>query len=173
MSKFYAGIGSRETPEDFLRLFRSVAKHLAQNNYTLRSGGADGADLAFETGCRKVDGPMEIYIPWPGFNNNLSPLSNIPDWAFKLASQTHPAWERCSQGGRKLHARNCMQMFGQDGNTPVDFVICWTPHGSGSGGTGQALRLAKQQHIPVFDAGKYTQMEDAYIALKNFIKTYI
>lgn len=173
MSKFYAGIGSRETPEDFLRLFRSAAKHLAQNNYTLRSGGADGADMAFETGCKQVNGPMEIYIPWPGFNNNSSPLSNIPDWAYKLAAQTHPAWERCSQGGRKLHARNCMQMFGQDGNTPVEFVICWTPQGSGSGGTGQALRLAQRHNITVFDAGHYRTMEAAYADLREFIKRKI
>ena len=31
------------------------------------------------------------------------------------------------------------------------FVICWTKNGKGTGGTGQAIRIAKGFGIPVFD----------------------
>lgn len=51
----------------------------------------------------------------------------------------------------KLHARNCYQVLGADLRTPTQFVICWTPRGSGEGGTGQALRIAKAYNIPIFD----------------------
>jgi hypothetical protein len=72
-----------------------------------------------------------------------------------MAKQFHPAWNRCSPGARKLHARNCFQVMGRDLNSPVDFIICWTRGGLGGGGTGQALRIAKHYNIPVFDLGNY------------------
>lgn len=44
----YAGIGSRETPLSMLRTMTKVADMLAKKGYTLNSGGAIGADVAFE-----------------------------------------------------------------------------------------------------------------------------
>lgn len=46
--RYYTGIGSRETPEDFLKLFTQVARYLEIKGFTLRSGHARGADYAFE-----------------------------------------------------------------------------------------------------------------------------
>jgi predicted Rossmann fold nucleotide-binding protein DprA/Smf involved in DNA uptake len=43
--KFYAGIGSRETPPDILEWMTSLAANLETMNYVLRSGGAQGADV--------------------------------------------------------------------------------------------------------------------------------
>jgi cell division GTPase FtsZ len=54
---------------------------------------------------------------------------------------------------RKLHARNAMIVLGKNLDDPVDFIICWTPGGTGSGGTGQALRIARAYGIPVYDLG--------------------
>ena len=48
---YYAGIGSRETPGLMLGAFARIGEFLAKKGYTLRSGGADGADTAFEVGC--------------------------------------------------------------------------------------------------------------------------
>lgn len=146
MPLFYAGIGSRETPEPILRLMTQIAVSLAIAGYTLRSGAADGADAAFEAGASE----KEIYIPWLGFNGSQSTL--LPSKAaFIMAEKFHPAWHKCSQGARKLHARNCHQVLGQDLNTPSEFIICWTKDALGGGGTGQAIRIAKAHHIPVHD----------------------
>ena len=60
----YAGIGSRKTPVHILSKMRRVAERLEVRGYTLRSGGADGADTAFEEGCKR----KEIFLPQPGFN---------------------------------------------------------------------------------------------------------
>ena len=69
MTKFaYAGIGSRETPAHVLEIMATVANEMATRGWTLRSRRADGADSAFEAGARSVNGPMEIFIPWSGFN---------------------------------------------------------------------------------------------------------
>ena len=44
-------------------------------------------------------------------------------------------------------------MLGDDLDQPVSFVVCWTPGGEVTGGTGQALRIAAdpQYNIPVFN----------------------
>ena len=39
---YYAGIGSRETPQEFLDLFTKVAKYLSAKDCVLRSGGQRG-----------------------------------------------------------------------------------------------------------------------------------
>lgn len=44
----YAGIGSRETPMEVLELMTKASAWLGAKGYTLQSGGAIGADMAFE-----------------------------------------------------------------------------------------------------------------------------
>ena len=149
---FYAGIGSRETPANIRALFGELAYELGDMGYTLRSGAAEGADAAFERGLANHH-EKEIWLPWKGFNNHPSAFYRPTADALQLAASLHPAWERCAQGARKLHARNMHQILGQDLSTPVDFVACWTKEGSGAGGTGQAIRLAKSRGIAVFDFG--------------------
>ena len=61
----YAGIGSRETPEVYLKAIRKIAKSFAGKGLTLRSGNARGADYAFYQGAVEKGGDMEIYLPRP------------------------------------------------------------------------------------------------------------
>lgn len=44
----YAGVGSRETPPEILAEMTKIANELAAKKYKLQSGGAIGADMAFE-----------------------------------------------------------------------------------------------------------------------------
>jgi hypothetical protein len=148
--KSYAGIGSRKTPAEHLNLMRILGTTLASEGWVLRSGAAGGADAAFEQGCDLAGGAKEIYLPWRGFNAHPSCLAPSYE-AEEMAAKFHPAWGSCSQGARKLHARNCHQVLGQNLDSPVEFVVCWTPNASGSGGTGQAIRVARHYGIPVFD----------------------
>lgn len=166
----YAGIGSRETPSSVLEDMHHIAFQLAQSNWILRSGGAPGADTAFEKGCNHAGGTKEIYIPWFGFQGRRDAIvgaeqPNFPD-ALKLASNFHPAWDRCKQGARALHARNGYQILGKSLTQKADCVICWTKNASGTGGTGQALRIAKHFNIPIFDLGR----DSAYDELELFVK---
>lgn len=157
----YAGIGSQSTPPDILDIMVEFGIQLAERGLTLRSGYANGADTAFWKGASYGHGKQENYIPWPGFNgapandNRFISLNDLPDdvvmIARDLARHTHPAWHSCSQGVRKLHTRNMFQVLGRNLDDPVDFVVCWTKNGSGAGGTGQALRLAKSMNIQIFD----------------------
>ena len=154
MTIFYAGIGSRETPSNILKLMTTIGVKLAPT-HTLRSGGAGGADSAFEMGVDSVRGPKQIFIPWSGFAGRMPQrgvvFAGVGPNAMELAERFHPAWYRCSPGARKLHARNGYQVLGPRLDEPVDFVICWTPLARGSGGTGQAIRIARSRGIPIHD----------------------
>ena len=164
----YAGIGSRNTPEPVLAQMRNVALVLAQEGFWLRSGGARGADQAFETGAKALGRGARFTIYRPGGFSFNEPKSrrvrryapDWMDWAEGVAASAHPAWHRCSRVAQRLHTRNVAQILGHDMTIiPVDFVLCWTPDGAerewqtsrSTGGTGQAIRIASKCQIPVLN----------------------
>jgi hypothetical protein len=158
----YAGIGARLTPPRVCALMTAIAASLEHNGYLLRSGGAAGADEAFESGV-VVEANKRIYLPWKGFNNNKSPLwiqrlTESQQLAIrKIAADFHPAWQNCTRTVRDLMSRNTLQVLGPPGpedmifNNRSLFVVCWTKDGKDSGGTGQALRIARHYGQQVFN----------------------
>ena len=147
---FYTGVGSRNTPHYFCNLMTKVAKRLDDLGYTLRSGGASGADTAFERGTNR----KEIYLPWKGFNGNNSDLYNIPNEAYNIAADIHPRWKDLAIYVRKLHARNVLQVLGLYLDNPSKFLVCWTKDGKEIGGTRTAIVLAREYNIPVINIAK-------------------
>ena len=118
----YTGIVSRQTPEHVISIFKNIGYSLAKKNIILRSGHADGSDMAFEYGCDRYNINLkEIYIPWKNFNGSKSDLIVCKEYAFDLASKYHPNWYACSSGARKLHARNAHQILGWNFDKPSDF----------------------------------------------------
>ena len=157
--KYYAGIGSRETPTGTRGFIHEFVDEFNRQGYTLRSGGADGADTFFEEKASLKD----IYLPWKGFNGRpqtrerslgASYIQGPTKAAIDLAARTIHGFERRSQGAQKLLARNMHQVLGEDLSTPVEMVICWTPEGKIVGGTAHAIRLAKKHEIPIFNLAK-------------------
>lgn len=138
---------------------RKVSKFMARNEWTLRSGGAKGADTAFELGCDDREGKKEIYLPYKNFNGNGSPLFHVERKARLLAKLFHPNWPALGPTARDFMGRNTYQILSSDLDTPVSFVICWTPKGQVTGGTGQALRMANHYGIPVFNFGSQSETE--------------
>ena len=166
----FAGIGSRDTPPQILKLMEDIAIVLAQRGWVLRSGLADGADQAFHVGATMAKGQQENYIPWKGFNGaNAQAIvaPELPNWeiALGISSQFHPAWDKCSDGAKKLHGRNLYQIAGKNLDLPVDCVVCWTKNGQEVGGTAQAMRIAKHLQIPIFNLFFYDDINN----LHNFI----
>ena len=149
----YSGIGTRQITAKTHLCLQDIGEALAKRHWLLRSGGASGCDQAFEAGCDKGKGKKEIFLPWKNFEGNPSKLFTPSPDAFELAARIHPAWGILTQGGQKLHARNCHQVLGADLVTPVHIVICFTPGGAETGGTSQAIRLARENSIPVLNLG--------------------
>ncbi len=141
-----------------MNAMRATAERLSTLGYTMRSGHAPGADTAFEVASQQ----SEIYLPWQSFEQDRPVIGSYvqtqaTEAAMQLASRIHPAWERLDRGPRALHARNMHQILGRDLQSPVDFVVCYTPDGSltgygtDTGGTATALRLAYRNNIPVIN----------------------
>jgi hypothetical protein len=147
----YAGIGSRETPKEVMDQMTELAKELESRGYTLRSGGAQGADTAFERGATSK---KEIF---PGGQK-------AGEREMKIAREIHPNPQALDNSKNpafvwNLMARNTNQVFGKNLDTPVDFVIAYTQDGLidytkrsiKSGGTGQAIDMASRKGIPVIN----------------------
>lgn len=156
--RIYAGIGARKTPKDVLVLMRRIAKRLAERGWTLRTGGAAGADQAFLDGALDAEGKVELYLPRRGHRGHLqSRYGNlvrvswgIPETAFAIAAGHHGNWNRLSDFVKALHARNAQILAGPDGTSdPVRFVVAWTEGGRVVGGTGMSIRMARSMGVPV------------------------
>jgi hypothetical protein len=154
---YYAGIGSRQTPQAVCDFMRAAATYLCgSGGIILRSGGAQGADQAFESGVPFPD-RKQILVPWEGFEGR--PLVHpVTDWAVSTA-QEHFQGE-LPHNLRGIMGRNVMQVLGPSADFPwSSFVLCWTPDGKASGGTGMAMRIAKAKGIPVFNLKGHTPTE--------------
>ena len=172
--KYYTGVGSRETPQDILKLIEEVAYWLAGRGYTGRSGSASGADSAFEQGFNRyeiVNGvsdyvSFEAYLPWRGFSD-IQPdqihieTPKLPNYneAVEIASTIHPAWNRLGRGAKALHTRNVYQVLGLDLKTPSCVLFCYAQPTKNrqdivtgvKGGTNTAVQLAMKHNIPIYN----------------------
>jgi hypothetical protein len=91
------------------------------------------------------------------------PTDTILAQCLTIASFVHPAWGACSPAARLLHARNVMQIWGEDLKTPVEFVLCYAPldqAGQPKGGTRTAILIAKAAGIPVFNLAYSPGLEE-------------
>jgi len=144
-SMTYAGIGSRETPEEILNILRQIVIQLENMGFTVNTGNAKGADAVFRNTAKKKN----VFYP-----------KDATDVSKEIALEIHPNPEALKRikGGIELMARNTNQIFGQNLDTPVDFVIAYDKSGwegqgqrPESGGTNQAIDMAYRKGIPVIN----------------------
>lgn len=151
----YTGVGSRETPKDIMEMMTRVATVLDEDiGITLRTGGADGADRAFEFGVENRS-RAEIYLPWKGFNNYCDDMDGV-FWTYTqdhvdVAREVVGHWKFLSETHKKFHIRNVAQVLGESCSDPSLFLVCWTPNGNVVGGTATAIKVAAKNGIPVYN----------------------
>lgn len=161
----YAGIGARATPIDVINVMKQTAELLAKDGYTCNTGAALGADQAFATGALAGFGKLQLFLPWGSYEKdwikNLQ--GDINTYAFSpmhdgdavdSVYKYHPNAKCLKQSVIALHARNFLIVRG------VHFVVCWTPKGEVTGGTGQALRIVQDMGIRIFNLGDPTTLLD-------------
>lgn len=167
---YFSGIGSRSTPGDIRELMTDTAKVFTAKGWILRSGGALGADRAFEQGV--LPGAKEIYIAWGFLKEDYYYVpKEVYIEAEKIAASVHPAWDRCSDAVKKLHTRNVCIILGKDLQTPSKMVIYWAPEVDGvvQGGTATAVNLARSIDIPTHNL-LYKNNRDNVSAMINKYK---
>lgn len=151
---YYTAVGARDTPDEYLALMIQIGQMMANKGYIMRSGGAPGADSAFEIGCDRARGKKEIFLPYKNFNKNASTLFNTNPRAFEIAKRFHPAGEALSGTSLKFHGRNVHQVLGKDLETRSEFLICWTFKAQFIGGTATAMSIARDNGIPIINLAK-------------------
>lgn len=173
----YAGIGSRETPIDIQKEMYKIGKELESLGYIGQSGGATGADKAFEganqpwekedgtvAGTKEFTKSKANVTRWAQYSKGRNSPTNMVvfkatdsnDTVRKIAKEIHPKKQDLSEkDGLNLHARNTFQVFGKNLDTPVDFVLFYAEEQKGlirpKGGTGQAVEMARLKGIPTIN----------------------
>ena len=184
-------IGSRQLEQkqeyfEDIKLCYNVCMRLAQLGVTFTSGlcelGMDGIaqkaySKAVDLGLAK-ESQFEVYVA-DQHNIHRSTLprrhlatvrnKDLISETERIASEVHPAWDRCNEWARGMHSRNCHQILGYDLQSPVDAVICWTPDGKIQGGTRTALMIAMREGIPVFNLGR-SDKDVVIQEIKSFLK---
>jgi len=164
MSKYYTGVGSRNTPPEICVYMTQLATTLRDAGYILRSGHARGADRAFEAGAEES---AEVYLPWKSFGTKPykddpgTPIQGRGIVADDMTSMRHfelykkvcenmgRSWGEFPRGVRMLTYRDMHQVIGNtEKSKPSDFLVCWT---AAPGGTHYAMEAARLNYIPVFN----------------------
>lgn len=185
-------IGSRQLEQkqeyfEDIKLCYNVCMRLAKLGVTFTSGlceiGMDGIaqkaySKAVDLGLAK-ESQFEVYVA-DQHNIRRSTLprrhlatvrnKDLISETERIASEVHPAWDRCNEWARGMHSRNCHQILGYDLQSPVDAVICWTPDGAVVGGTATALKLSMKEGIPIFNLG-VSDKESVLNDIKNFLES--
>jgi len=169
----YAGIGSRETPQKVLDLMTEAAKYLEGIGYTLNTGKTFTAKPSSDP---KYQAQYEERLAFSKKHNGKVGLDEEgADRAFSLGAtkknlfgvdkpvgqremavmqEIHPNPSALKEGAKKLMARNTNQVFGENLDTPVDFVLFYAQETKGirpEGGTGQAVEMARRKGIPTIN----------------------
>ena len=147
------GIGARKTPPHVLEEMTQIGEWCRENRIPLRSGHAEGADWAFESGAQEV---CIAYLPWRSFNAHLKSAARRHVYTSTLeveeiVAEIHPNPKALTSGAFRLQGRNVYQILGTRLVRPSSVVVCWTPGGRKVGGTASALTLAGQHDIPVYN----------------------
>lgn len=174
---YYAGIGSRKTPLPILAYMIQLARHLRLHHHAhVYSGSAPGADSAFELGGRECG---TYFLPYASAfqrqqRTQYPTIDTIPSSCYVVRGrhpiartiiQQHyigPPFQSLRDSHQLLHTRNVCQILGPECDTPVSFVVCYTPDGATqlseftpkSGGTRTAIRLAEVHGIPIWNLAR-------------------
>jgi len=160
--RYYTGIGSRKITKREEKTISGIALYLKRNDFTVYSGNASGADVTFQRGS---GGNCVVFVPWKSFNESVYNYIDESKFsvcieeskdreAYESVEKFHPNPRALTRAGRNFMARNYYQVMGY-GEYPVsEFVVCCADedrYGEVTGGTGQAVRIAKSLGLPIIN----------------------
>ena len=178
---WFAGVGARPwteekptgAPPGIVRMMEEISGKLAQAGFGLRSGAAEGADMACQKGVLWHKGVAQIFLPqrrFNGFEPDRSTFFHIEspllvEEANRYTRLLHPTGARLSGFARGAMDRNAFQAYGPaletswspatagDPFARSSFMLVYTNQGKEIGGSGHAIRLAKHAGLPVINLG--------------------
>ena len=171
---YITGIGTRNLDERMDKAIRGIMKAFSSINgkdfsFILRSGGARGADTAFECSFSGKIISYRADSSHPAKGLDAITYSEDPV-AEELVMRLHPnpgAVSSLPEYSRKLLYRDAWQIIGSPGKDRrlSDFVIAAWPMGTTMK---TALLVAKNQGVPVFNVSDPADMERLRDAFREF-----
>lgn len=153
----YAIIGTRNPTEKQFERVRKLSRFLVKRGHHIRTGGAKGVDEAAMVGAASVDASkLHVFLPWDGYNKEIIPEGanlylyeedSCPNWHASV-DRYHPNAKNLTRGPRALHARNYGIVMFPD---PVEAVIALPKSVADEGGTGQGMRIALGENVPLYN----------------------
>ena len=134
----YAGFGSWNTPAHIVVVIESLGRALAEAGWTLRTGGAAGAESAFERGCDAVGGRKEL----------VGRPADIESASAQFWPETLLPWAQLSANTRALLAQSACQILGPDLDAPAKFLAYWKSTDGRSFEIDHALQIAAAHAVP-------------------------
>ena len=178
-----AGIGSRDIVDnqqhlDLLTFVIDLIEKSREPIIQVSSGSAPGTDSIFEQIylSRGRHNDFISYLPSNGFegrwvDNRVYKIPNHEKCAY-YTETFHPN-KSLKPYVKKLMNRNACQVLGDNLDTKADGIVAYSPGGSKTGGTSQALRIALHFEIPIlnlYDIFITTQDKDE---ITNIVNTFI
>lgn len=149
-------IGSRRISQAQFDYIMKVAEAFVRRGYIVRTGCAEGVDHASMIGTRNIDpSKLNVYLPWSTYNKDFQEKTDKrfiynqsihKEWA-ESVRRYHPNPQRLSNGAFSMHARNWGIIMHE---YPADVVVAMPANASDMGGTGQGIRIARDNNIPLF-----------------------
>ena len=147
-----AVIGTRDPnqrqKDAILRKLSDLLVEHKDEDIIIVSGCAEGVDayaleVAYKAGIDTIG-----YLPWASYNKHVQKWCTEThvvrsEEAFASVRKYHPAPEKLTRGMERLHASNYDIVHGSD------IVIACPSNRPGGGGTGQGMRIAKGEGIPL------------------------
>lgn len=153
MKRVVAIIGTRHPSPEMRELMVKISRAFRDLGWHLATGNADGVDgLARDVWNETAPERVMLFLPWREYNaNRIHPANTVVvydpsvhhDWTHSVWVY-HPAPDRLTPGGIKLHARNYGIV------QAADVVIALPNDGVEGGGTGQGIRVARSMNKPLF-----------------------
>lgn len=160
--KKVACVGTREISDEMRRKLVLFGRMIVMRGYELHTGNALGSDAAFAEGGNKLPGQVHLHLPWSSYNADLIKPENVVRSSYSsaiadLAASCHPAWAACSQGTKKLLARNASIISSSDA------VVYFVDESKlGGGGTGHSVRVASALNKPQLKLRSSDSIEELY-----------
>jgi hypothetical protein len=155
----YVACGNRDMPAAILATIVGYIKQLDARGYTLRTGGREGPEDAYD---RLPLIRKETHLPWKGFMDKDSKFTYTSESARILAAKFHPSFDGVKPVIQTFLATDLRLIMGKELRSPALFLITWSEDGAEStsektartGNAAQFVSVASQLKIPIFNFGK-------------------
>lgn len=173
---YIAIVGTRKPDRKMIHLAEHAAEVALASGFQLVTGGATGID---EVAMRVGHKACHVVLPWPSYNRHLLERYGIekvtvynPRIHFSWKASVwkyHPAAHRLDPPSMALHARNYGIVCEAAGIVALPKINSRGDYG----GTGQAIRIAKNQDIPLLLLDDVRVAKENMDALKRQIERFI